>query len=218
MLDTILLINAQPSLDSSYYISIILSIIAIGLTVFNSYILPPLKRPSLNLSWENNGECLREFVPLQQYESRSMWIRLVVTNKKKKLFLTKASGCYLKLEKIVGPKGEIPFFNPILLPWVSFGDTNHDLAPGEKNLVDLLVKFERMDLPISLSEHYIIQNAILPGTRPENISTSLQKKLEEYLSEGEYIFEVGLYGDNFKPTHYKIEVLSGKSWNEISFK
>ena len=171
----------------------------------------------MELSWENNDECLREVLPLQDGESRNLWVRLVVTNKKKKLFLTKASGCYLKLEKIVGRKGEIPFFNPILLPWVSFGDTKHDLAIGEKNLVDLLVKCEYMNLPITPSENLKIQNAIIPGTRPNDISISLVKKSGEYLSAGEYFFDVSLYGDNFIPIHHNIKVVSGESWNEISF-
>lgn len=218
MLSTILLINVNSSLNSYYYASIILSISAILLTIFNSYVLPFLKRPRMELSWENNDECLREVLPLQDGESRNLWVRLVVTNKKKKLFLTKASGCYLKLEKIVGPKGEIPFFNPILLPWVSFGDTKHDLAIGEKNLVDLLVKCEYMNLLITPSGNLKIQNVIIPGTRPNAISISLVKKLGEYLSAGEYSFEVSLYGDNFTPKHYNIKVVSGKSWNEISFK
>ena len=102
-------------------ISLVLSIVAIVVTISKDFIMPAISRPFIEITWENDEECVREMPGGVVAGMNSKWIRLRIKNRKKYLRTTMAKGCYVKLIKIMKEDHEISDFNPILLPWESFG-------------------------------------------------------------------------------------------------
>ncbi len=184
--------------------ALILSLVAILLTLLKDFIIPAIFKPKISLL-VNNDDCIENiqkgpsFVGGKVFfgASPSRWLRLRITNAEG-FWRRPARNCYVKLFWVYDDKGNriIPF-SPVLLKWSGFDEVKANLAPGDYHYVDLVHELQFRKLQIQ---------------RP------VPAEFSEKLVPGEYTFKIGVFGDNFKPLYRRnIKVKFTDKFGQLKF-
>lgn len=203
--------------DSIYFLDIrleywtlVLASIAILFAVLKDFILPFIFKPKIHIEGIDDGECIENASDDVKIpgEKLSRWVRLRIINKNS-FFSVSAKNCHIKLLSIKNKKGKkITPFNLIPLTWVNYDEENkggkHDLSIGEYHLIDLVHE-----------KSYV--NRILCFKFNQCLPLELRKKTQKEFGPGSYIFNVGIYGDNFKPQQKDFRIKFPKKFGKINF-
>jgi hypothetical protein len=173
-------------------ISILLSVVAISFTALKDFVLPWIIRPKLKLSYLPNSPYKRQAVLTG---SRFfVFEKFKITNTGKAI----AKNCRCQIFQIKKNRGLDRDLQGFPLRWASFPDKigsfekneRLNIGPGESEFVDLLHMRDDDTTKIFLSSH----------------DSSVMGKGDD-IEIGDYIIQVIISGDNFKPyiADFKIE-------------
>jgi hypothetical protein len=179
--------------------AIIISFIAIILTLLKDFIQPAFFKPRITIKGLDDGECVQNGIDGLNTNSRWVSLRLINQNS---FWSRPAINCYVKLLEIRDSDNvRIQPFNTTPLIWVTYGNTKNNLAKGEYHLINLV--------------HEIPENRILHFNI--SIPRLLHKMAEDKLGAGTYTFKIGVYGDNFSPVFEDFKVRLTKQFGELNF-
>lgn len=184
-------------------IAIVISAIAVVLTLLKNFIIPLIFFPRVVLEGKNDSDCIHN-APMAggTRPSNSQWLRLRIKNEG--LFSTQVKNCYVKMLEITGPNGvKVSPFNPTPLFWVSYGTTSAILSKNEEHYVDFILQVQgqnyiaipKVDVPAALSNNYH----------------------SVFGQVGVYKFKVGVYGDNLNGKDFTFKVENTGTWNQLKF-
>lgn len=182
-------------------IAIIISGIAVLLTLFRDFILPSIFGPRLELEGRDDGECVTNAIVTPGGDSR--WIRLRLINGDG-WRSRKAKNCYLKLLEIKDNHGKkILPFDQAPLKWVTYDNTKNNLSKGESHLIDLVHEFD-------IKSHRYLSFDF-------SLQISLLKEIDKKLGPGKYVFKIGVYGDNFNSFEKSFGIRLTNNFGELNF-
>lgn len=178
-----------------------ISIIALLAALTKDFFIPSFFKPRLKLEGKDDGECVINNVVVPGGDAR--WIRLRLINKDS-WRSRKAEKCYMKLLEIRDSKNKkIMPFDQTPLMWVTYDNTKNDLSKGEYHLVDLV---HEMKVNSYLNFKFDIQIKLLK-----------EREIGNKLGPGNYIFKVGVYGDNFNSFSEEFKIKITNKFGELNF-
>lgn len=204
-------VSAFPQIDSLTLsiIAVVVSVIALLVSVYKEIILPLWIKPNIKIIYENDEECIHDAMGWDEGQERyvvdSKWLRLKIVNAGR----TTAKGCYVKLTAIRNDKGElIKPFDPCPLIWTIFNKDNWkndywkiDLAKKEHHFIDLAYQHKGND--------FVIMRAL-------SLPTALVDKIKKS-PPGKFKFDVTTYGDNVEPVSEQVSISITKNYAELKF-
>ena len=186
------------------FFAIIISILAVLLTLVKDFFIPAIFKPKLKIEAKNDSECI------ETDSKHSRYLRIKLINDKG-FFSRKAEQCYVKLLGIKDKNNQCIYpFTPFPLKWSLYDDPNgninvgsrtHDLQAGDYYFIDVVHEYNG-------KRYFLIQGPL---------SQQLLDNAEEKLGPGEYRLEVGIYGSNFKPIFHEIKIELGEKFGELKF-
>ena len=193
--------------DSTITIAIVLSSVALIISIFRDFIHPKIFRPVIEVEYSNSpGPIQASPYMSQQIKGKidSNWLRLIVRNKGR----STARNVYVKLNKIENGKNEVILpLDPVPLLWTVWDSMKPlrigiDLAKGEFHYVNIVSQIEK-------------QTFFKPSTL--NLPNSLILNAKKKLGPGRYHLHITVYGDNIKPLKKVISINVYSNYKKLKF-
>ena len=141
------------------------------------------------------------------------WARLKVLNQVTGWWnKQEAKGVYVKLLEISDENKDkvLNDFDPIVLNWVAIKSETKDFKLGEWEYLDLFwTTSDDKNVP-SLGGKIKNKYHLVPG-----VSEKIDRGINLHLPMGDYIFTLEIYGGNFDPIRFSLEVKASTKYNEV---